>query len=67
MNTTQNAAASVDALARGIIGRVFSKDDTIHCIVAVDKDSGMVKLNSHRNRQTSTVHMPLAEVCLNLD
>ncbi|MCH8142665.1 MAG: hypothetical protein IH908_13830 [Proteobacteria bacterium] len=66
MSSAQNTAASVDSMARGIIGRVFTTDDVLHCIVGVDATSGMVELNCHKNRRTSTVHMPLAEVCLRL-
>lgn len=66
MSSTQNTSAGVDSLARGIIGRVFTTDDVLHCIVGVDKASGMVELNCHKNKKSSTVHMPLAEVCLRL-
>ena len=66
MSSTQNMSAGVDSLARGIIGRVFTTDNVLHCIVGIDSESGMVELNCHANRQTSTVHLPLAEVCLRL-
>ncbi len=66
MSSTNNMSAGVDSLARGIIGRVFTSDDVLHCIVGVDTASGMVELNCHENRKTSTIHMPLAEVCLRL-
>ena len=66
MSSTNNMSAGVDSLARGIIGRVFTTDNVLHFIVEVDTASGMVELNCHENRKTSTIHMPLAEVCLRL-
>ena len=66
MSSNQNLSAGVNSVARGIIGRVFTADDVLHCVVGVDSESGMVELNCHRNRQTSTVQMTLAEVFLRL-
>ena len=66
MSSTKTMSDHVDSLGRGIIGAVFTSDNTLHCVLGIDPDSSMVELSCYKDQQTSTIHMPLAEVVLRM-
>ena len=47
-----------------IVGRVFTYDETLHFVLAVDEESGLVRLSCRYRDHTELRYMPIAEVCL---
>ena len=59
-----SAADYVRSVEQRIVGRVFTYDDTLHFVLAVDEESGLVKLSCRYRDQTELCYKPISEVCL---
>lgn len=59
-----SAVEYVRSLESRLIGRVFTYDDILHYVLAIDENTGLARMSRRYGDRTELCYMPIAEVSL---
>lgn len=57
----------IDTIGARLVGRVFTFQDAMHYVLAVNEETGLTRVSYRKNGETQTMDIPIGEVALRLD
>jgi len=56
----------IDTVGARLVGRVFTYQDALHYVLAVNEETGLIRVSYRKDGETQQMDIPIGEVALRL-